>query len=100
MRRVSSWTRDCLTRISLCASPPTLVSNARLALHPLASHYRTGSFKAGYTTGIIATHPNDIGPVKGVSVNWLPNSYMTLLYGENLFVEDVRVAPIAWDETK
>lgn len=55
------------------------------------------SFKAGYTTGLIATHYNDIGAILGVGINWLPNSFVTLLYGENLYVEDVRISQIGWD---
>jgi hypothetical protein len=61
---------------------------------------RTNSFKAGYTTGLIATHYGDIGTIKGVAVNWLPNSIVTLLYGENLFLEDIRIAQIGWDDNK
>lgn len=61
---------------------------------------RSESFKAGYTTGLIATHTKDLGPIKYISLNWVPNTIMTLLYGENLYVEDVRVAAIGWDENK
>lgn len=51
-------------------------------------------------TGLIATHYNDIGPIKGASVNWIPNNMLTLLYGENLYIEDVRIGQIAWQGQK
>ena len=51
-------------------------------------------------TGLIATHYNDIGPIKGASVNWIPNNMLTLLYGENLYIEDVRIGQIGWQGHK
>ena len=61
---------------------------------------RTTSFKAGHTTGLIATHSNDIGTIRSASITWIPNSVMTLLYGENLFIEEVKIAQFLWQESR
>lgn len=56
----------------------------------------TGGFKSGFSSGLLVTSPKDLGMIKNVSISWIPNSVMTLLYSERLFVEDVRVAQIQW----
>ena len=61
---------------------------------------RTTSFKAGHTTGLIATHSNDIGNIRSASITWIPNTIMTLLYGENLFIEEVKIAQFMWHDSR